>query len=509
MAIFTETRHPHYLAESTDWKRWRDVYEGGSNFIRDYLEKLSALESDEDFASRKNMSFCPGFASAAIDDVKNSIFQRIADVARTGGAPSYQKAITGEDGGVDYCSSSLGVYMGEQIIPELLLMRRVGVLTDNFDNLGQTFRDKGTKHPYLTTYTTEQILSWSPLVPVNGFDKLLLQEERIVNEDSGLPSGVETFYRYMEKTEEGVWVKLYKQDQENPEKTFLLNLEKIPFTVFSIKRSLMQNLDRYQIALLNIESSDISYIRRMNFPFYYEFFDKKTDGPFQKPHGDGATGENKSKEKEIKIGAGHGRRFPEGTTPPGFINPSPETLEASMDKQEQMKKDMRSLLNLNLSSLDPRRQSAESRSMDDRSLEAGLSAIGLELQRGEQQIAETWSDFESSNKAVRVTYPKRYDLKSDKERREEAKEIHELSTRIPSEKFKKIMGQRSVDVLLQGNVTDEELQEIKKEIENSEYSITDPNLIMSANKQGLVDDITSSNALGFNGEEVVPKAMRS
>ena len=189
--------------------------------------------------------------------------------------------------------------------------------------------------------------------------------------------------------------------------------------------------------------------------------------------------------KQVKIGAGHGRRFHKDLPAPGFINPSPETIEASMAKQEQMKKDMRALLNLNIASLDPRRQSAESKTHDDRTLESGLSAIGLELQRGEQELAENWHNFTGTPSTVRITYPKVYRIKTDAERLSEAEELHKLATKIPSDGFKRRMSKKIVQVLLDGDLDETQLKEIYTEIDNADYIITDPNIIMSSKQDGF------------------------
>ena len=123
-AILT-TRHPLYQKNQHLWQQWREVYEAGQWFIDKYLTKLSNLESDADFNDRKTRAYAPAFATSLIDEVKNSIFQRIADVQRVGGTDEFQRVINGENGGVDYQSSSMGVYIGQQIILELLLMGQV------------------------------------------------------------------------------------------------------------------------------------------------------------------------------------------------------------------------------------------------------------------------------------------------------------------------------------------------------------------------------------------------
>src|SRR5436853_6120818 len=69
-------RHPEYSIQSSKWAKWRLVYEAGDNFIENYLKKFSSREGETDFNLRKDITPIPSFAKAAINDIKNSIFQR-------------------------------------------------------------------------------------------------------------------------------------------------------------------------------------------------------------------------------------------------------------------------------------------------------------------------------------------------------------------------------------------------------------------------------------------------
>ena len=143
-------RHPYHAEKLPFWQKWRCAYEAGDEFRRLYLKKLSVREDDTDFQDRMAMSPIPSFASAAIDDITNAIFQRINDVVRQGGPESYQRAVTGRDGGVDYKSNAMGSFIAESIVTELLVQEKVGVLVDNHYELGRTLAEKEGKHPFLT-----------------------------------------------------------------------------------------------------------------------------------------------------------------------------------------------------------------------------------------------------------------------------------------------------------------------------------------------------------------------
>lgn len=502
-------RHPDYTAMTTKWEKWRLTYDGGFEFIKKYMCKLSARETTLDFNDRKSIAYTPNFGKAAINDIKNAIFQRTVDVTRLGGSKSYQQAIKGQDLGVDLQGSSMATFVGAELLKELLVMQKIGVLVDMPRDLGTTQLDKGSKRPYLDTYFAEDILSWAPRKPIEGFSHLLLKEKIDTTDKFGLPDGSDLRYRLMVRNDKGVSVTFYNQEGQII-KTLQLEVEKIPFTVFEVPTSLMMDVADYQIALLNIESSDIAFVRKANFPFYYEFFDPKAEGAYQKgPGAPGDTGiaaDQISKNKEVAVGVTQGRRFPRGIEAPGFINPDAETLRVSMEKGKQLKEDIRLLVNLNLVSMNPRRQASDSKEMDYRSLEASLSYIGLILAKGEQEIANHWEMFERNTKPAQIAYPRTYSLKSEGDRRIEGKELEELSDKIPSKTFRKATKYKIARLIMGGDLTDEELITIKKEIDDAPVDTADTGVILSAHKSGLVDDISASTSLGFDGEKVIPQA---
>lgn len=504
-------RHPLYSSGIVDWEKWRLAYEANDEFKQKYLVKLSKRETDEELKQRRTSTYVPAFAAAAINDIKNAIFQRTNDVSRVGGTDSYQSAIDGNLGGVDLVNSSMGTFIGTEIITELLVLSKVGVLVDNFtsDQLGVTLKDRGTKHPFLTSYSAENILSWTK--DEHGFKAVLLREEIEEKDQYGLPTGTESRYRLMRRVDDHVEVDFF--DKKGQSLTaFQLDVPQIPFTVFDIPLSLMRNIADYQIALMNIESSDISFVMKANFPFYFEYYDPKTDPVMMKgpasPDDKGTSAETVSKDKEIEVGVTKGRRFPKGVNDPGFIAPPAETLEASMHKGSQIKDDIRSLLNLNLQALNPRRQSAESKEKDEGSLENSLSYIGLVLEKGEQTIAQHWSMFEPGGSEVHVSYPKTYTLKSEGQRREEASELEKLADKVPSDRFRREVKKKVARTIIGTDVTEKVLDEVVEEIEKSETLTADPNIILSSHKAGLVSDVTASDAIGFNGEEEIPKAKK-
>ena len=493
--------HPEYDAESIYWFKWRLAYEGGIRFVDQYLRKLSIREDITDFNERKSITYSPSFAKAAINDIKNAIFQRTTDVVRKNGPESYQKAIESLNLGVDLQGSSMNSFIGRIILPELLVMGCVGVYIDMPPLNGPTLADNIALHPYLYCFKKENIRSWKYSLDGELIAIVLRQYNYQEDPIYDLPMGYEERYRYIWKQNNSVYTQYYNSVGKEISEVIQLNLKRIPFVQFKITESLMKDVADIQVALLNIASSDISYILKSNYPFYVEQYDPRFEQAFTKH----PESEEVSKTKEIRVGVGQGRRVPIGTAMPEFINPSSETLTASMEKQRELKAEIRQLVNLAVANLDAQRASAESKEFDNQGLEAGLSYIGLVLENGERQIAEHWAAYEKSLPAT-VSYPNNYTLKSESDRQEEVEGDDKILMKIPSGIFKREMAKKIVKTKLCGKVPYEVLEKIYNEIDSAEAIVSDPVQIHQDWEDGFVSTKTASGLRGYVAEEEVPQA---
>ncbi len=519
-------RHPQYVRGFDDWNKWRLTYEGGRRFKHRYLERLGPRETDEDFARRRNMTPVPAFAKGAVNEVRNSVFQRMGDITRQGGPKSYQQAVNGVKGGVDLVGSTMNAFIGRDILPELLTMSRVGVYVDmpRIDSF-TTIIQKGQKRPYLYWYKIEDILAWS--VSPNWtsdpteFTGLLLQDSIYDCDDQyALAYGSSNRYRFLWIDEEDgrVHCKFYNEDSEEiwpyseEGQEIILPIKRIPFVMFEISDSLLCDISDYQIALLNLGSSDINYALTSNTPFYVEQFDWRSAPEFYKPQGpggqvgtaatqfDAATGVSyvsQEKVTEIKYGASGGRRYAIGTDQPAFINPSAEPLKISMEKQEQLKRDIKDLIQLAVSNIGPSRASAESKTLDNQSLETGLSYIGLELEHGERKIADYWAMYEGDATPATVNYPEQYSLMSIEDRQLQAKVLQELMPMVPSITFRRSAAKLISKLILETRVSDADTKKINTEIDADPVVIGDPDVIEKDVESGLCDPETASLARGY------------
>jgi len=526
-----DLRHPTYADMIDTWAKFRLVAEGGDAFLEEYLKTFSKREDPTDFATRKEVTYVPAFAKAAITEVKDSIFQRISDVTREGGPQSYIDATLGKSRGVDMQGSSMNSFIGRHILPDLLSMGKIGTFVDMPSLTGPTLASKGGARPYLYTYRAEDILNW--VIDTSSeeaeFSSLLLRDYvYALDESTGLPKESEERFRYMWVEDGVVHAQFFDKDSnaidENGERgasVITLNLPTIPFVLFDISESLLTDVANYQIALLNLASADISYALRANHPFYVEQFDMKSESAhLRRPSAgdttdtDGVTirrpgeaGDAKSaRTSEIKVGTASGRRIPKGMNMPEFIHPSPEPLLASMKKQDELKADIRTLIKLAVAQLAPKLASAESKGFDERSLEAGLSAIGMELEHCERRIAHHWVAYEDkSGEQPTVIYPKRYDLRSDDDNRKEAKELRESAKAVPSTTFKREAMKRVATINVGAEVSLETLQKIHQDIDDAEVVVVDAQELKDDIEIGLIDLETAAKAKSYP-ENSVEKA---
>lgn len=458
---------------------------GGKDFVNEYLEKLSSREDDADYVFRSKLTYCPAHAKVAIKEVKNSICERMSDITRKGGTPSYQNAV---EYGVDEARHSMDAFIGDKVLTELLTIAKVGIYVDRepIDD-DETLIETREKVPYAYIYKAEDILSWSYERGGELKAVLLRDTEDDFDEATGLVKGEKTTYRYLRKTDNGVLVE--KRDANDKlESQTLLKLTRLPFHILEISDSLLTDVADYQIALMNVASSDLMYTIKANFPFYIEQFNAAMEFAKQ-----GVDGETKSAE-EIKVGATHGRRYAQNTDAPSFISPSPEPMRVSMEKQEQLKTEIRQLVHLALTNIKPTRASADSKEKDNQGLEAGLAYIGMELQHAERWLADIWSEYEGATPDAIIFYPDKYSLRDDSERRAEAEELTKLLPKIPSLTFQKELAKRIVDVTI-GHKTDHDtMSKIYAEIASAKVVAIDPDVIRSDAEAGLVSNDTASKA---------------
>lgn len=525
-----DVRHPSISYDGGFWAEWRECYEGGYYFVEQNLKKFSERESDADYYSRMEITPTPTYAKAAVNDIRNSIFQRMRDIIRKDGSDIYKKSVAGELGGVDMRGTSMNAFIGIDVLTELLMMGKVGVFIDAPQSLGDTLADVNGARPYLYRYKVEDILSWACTKPEDPmeFQALLLRDRGLdyTSHDVAaieLPSGEYERYRllWIDKDDGFVRVQFYDQvgnpvDSEGNEQgiaeAMVLGIRRIPFVLLSIGDSLLKDVCKHQAALLNLTSSDVAYALKANFPFYTEQQDMRAVGDHLKhgvnPDGTATSGGQRAMGREMNVGPTHGRIYDLRAERPEFIHPSPEPLEASLRLQEKLEDDIRKLVNLAVQNKVGRRAtSAEALKMSDQGLEAGLSHIGLVLEGAERKITHHWTMYEERQqkrrKVATIKYPDRYSLKTDRDRIDEASRLSELMFTVPGTTIKKELSKDIVTSLLSGKINVDTMERIFSEIDKADYTTSDPDVIIQSQEAGLVSEKTASMALGFAEDEYI------
>jgi hypothetical protein len=491
-----DIRHSDYNTAS--YEKWRLTFEGGDKFKTKYLQMFSTRESQGEFNTRSQMAYVPAFAKSAIVEIRNSIFDRLTDVTRVGGSTFYQEAVNGYGGGVDMLGSKMSDFVGKRILDDLLVIGKVGVYIDRPADPGVTLLD--TKKPYLYIYKAEDILSWSTDFQGRYTALLLRATVDEVDDESGLVEGETEVYRHFRLVPDGVQLDEYDSDGKKSETT-TLDLPEIPFVLFQLSDSLMRDVADYQIALMNIASSDLNYAILANFPFYTEQYSPQADYATRQTTTGTAAEAATAGPPKIEAGIMKGRRYPQNLERPGFIAPPSEPLQVSMEKQEAMKAEIRQLLQLALTNIRPQRQSAGSKEKDSEGLEAGLSAIGMELAHGEREIARFWGLYEGTEQAT-VEYPSQYSLRSEEERQAEATEKADLLPKIPSLTYQRQIAKRIVALTLGSRASNETLQAIDSEIDKAKVISIDPEVLAADHEAGFVGTETASKARLYPAGEV-------
>ena len=507
-------QHPEYRRKCKDWYAYRLGYEGGDEFCRKYLLKYSDRESHEDFNRRICVTPIPAFAKTAVTEVRNAIFQRLSSVSRKGGSKKYQAAANGQQGGVDNNGSSMTTFLGREVLDELLVVERCGVLIEApaFKGLipPADFR------PYLCRYRPEDIRSirYGEGIKRNEIMAVTLRETHMrYDQQYGLPEGERDVYRRFWIDEDGYVNHQYihpgkfdklsrEHGPDRPEQPTQLKLKRIPFVLGDIGASLMSDVVRHQVALLNVQSTAVNYSINSNFSLYVEQGDQLGGHLYKKEAGSG--GRSDGRETEIQVGPLRGRRYQKGADAPSFINPSSEPVESALKVMQNLKDEIRQLVHLSVANLGTR-TSGESKAQDQNGLEAGLSFIGLTLELMEREIARHWAAYENVKEAERdiatICYPVRWNLKSSADQIEEAEKSYSMAMKLPGNRVKKEASKQLANVLMQGNVSAETIARIHQEIDEAKYATSDLRNIEVSREQGLLSNATGAEALGYGPDE--------
>lgn len=484
----TKLRHPLYTRLAPEWTRWRLAYEGGQEFIDAYLEKYSKREPKQDFDQRKKLAYNPAHTTRVVNTVRNSLTAKFSDIKRVGD-PRYVKAVTTD---VDLQNDTMNAFIGLRVVPMLLVQARRLVVIDAPPIEPGTTRLEDSGAPYMWAVGAEDCLSWHLDEESGHLDRVLIREYvDVEDEDTGLVAAVRTqyrFMRYIEAGEEfgdykgpGALVTIYDGDNKVLDESFIAGLTRLPVVDMQLVQSLVQDIAAYQIALLNLASTDMSFLFRGNFPMYTQQYfpgrgsikPRETKQPTSPTST--VTRQDRESDEDLSGGQRHGAStgvaYSKDLERPGFIAPPTDNVRISMEKQKDLREEINILVDISLTSMAVKalEQSGKSKEMDRAGKEEGLMYVGQVLETGEREIAEIYHEFLGSNQKYDVRYPTDYRVRSQEDRNNEVAQLGTIKELVRSETYQKTVDKRIAQVAIQPFTDAATLQKIENEIDESEW----------------------------------------
>lgn len=527
-----DQRHPEWSRLQGLWEKWRLTYEGGPDFIDQFLTRLSRRETMEDFRDRRALTYNENHAGSIVDIIRNAMSVRFPDVSRKGDS-TYEELMRTD---VDMSRSSMNTFMALEVVPLLLAQgkRFIGVDAPQiFDLKGEPLTvAEDDRRPYVWAIDAECVLSWT--YDEDGKFRVLLMQEFFdkVDDKSGLIKGIDKRFRYLRRllegetdlttgvTGPGVLVRVLDRDDKDLVQPNVLPISQIPIVELRLVDSLLRDVADMQIAHLNLSSSDMSFLQRGNFPIYVEQFDEHEAAlkpiaserevqSFEEEVSDVDRVVDLEDERERRRtgGPGHGIGYRQGLNVPSFIAPGTDNLRASMEKQAKLAQAMRSLVDLSLVSLSVKavEQSGKSKEADRVGQEAALNYIAMELETGEREIAGLFHEFLGVRDTdIVVKYPDQFSIKTPEERNEELAELRKRRSSVQSKTYAMVHDQRIAEVAMKPIASTDEIEAAKQEIAATTFIDDDEQrqrIIEKDVQAGLVSKETASVLRGYEEGE--------
>lgn len=519
MVRLIESRHPEWTEDHVRWIKWRMAYDGGEDFVKTYLQKYHD-ESLFEYERRRALTFNPPHSKGVVNTIRDSFAVKLPDVARDGS----EEYLDWCANNVDNCQSNMSTFIGEQVFPEMLALQTCGVWMDapiRYD--GEDLAAARERLPFLFTIRRENVLSWYHDPETNELLSFLCQEWVPVRNEWGLVVDVAKRYRYAQMIPDyfgsdgnGVRVMFIDKDGHltsdnivDPEtaEPKVIQMSRIPFIEFSIPKSLMEDIADMQTTLMNLNSCDVDFLFKQNFPVWTEQIDAELEGERELMARANHDGSQESAEANVKmhkrtVGSNRGVAYDKGLNPPAFVAPSPEPIRVSMEKQQAIATDIRVVSNIALTSMSiaALEQSGASKEADRVGLEASLAFLASVVETGEKDIAALFHEMMGIQEEPTVVYPRNFNVKTDAENRAEAKELIEIRDSIPVAAFQKEMNKRISAAALRGHVDPEVEAGIDEAIDGHidwDTSVEHANAMTMHRQNGLVTSDMASVLMGF------------
>lgn len=479
---FLSARHPSHTADLPYWTKWRRVAEGGDAFVDEYLAKLPN-ESATDHFKRKLQTPSVSYVKMCIAEIIAAFMVRMPGVTRSGGDKSFIEACAGKNGGIDGFGSTMNRFISEEVLRELLTVKRVGIYVDRAVLPSDiSITEAKQLPPYCYVVRTEDILAWTTIPGSLTPSNLLLRESiPVYAPGSDFIISYTSGYRHMYKVADTlVAVDRYDKDG-NKLYSSMLDLPRLPFILLEVSGPAVQDAAGAQIALLNLESSSVTFAIETNLTVYTEQGDMTTmlaalrrsaprdavdeDGDYGDEDEDIAGGDGDV--QTIRLGRNRGRRYLRESERPGFVEPDNSNLQRAVSLASSLKEDIRRMMMLAVANVTAKAiTSATALIQGQVTANNGLATLGALFESAERTMALIWAEFQQETGSD-IIYPSDFQILTDEERRTAIKELADLRDTVPSKQFQIEVTSKIARLLLSPTVTAETLQIILDEIKKA------------------------------------------
>src|SRR5690606_28481723 len=94
---------------------------------------------------------------------------------------------------------------------------------------------------------------------------------------------------------------------------------------------------------------------------------------------------------------------------------------------------------------------------------------------------------ENAKDTAQITYPSKWQIQSDEDRRKDAEHLRELRDDVPSQTYQRKISEQIALTMLSDKVTPEELDKINKEIQEADGITGDPEILVAEVNAGILD----------------------
>ena len=435
-----------FIPSLADQEKWEWCFEGGINFRRQFLRRAFRESQQRYIWRRDKMSATNVPAKAAILEIANQVASRLYDMRIKTDSLTIPTVWKGHEGGVDGLGSPIEAFIREQVLPELLVMGCAYVQGFGPTNVQTRWEAQG-KHPRFSLI--RRITQYEPDV-------------RCVAKNA--PSHESPFYN----------VELID--------------EKLPVVVFTIGRSIMEDIADAQIQYANIESVIDAAVMDASIPFYTE----KT-----RPELALKVERNKELPAEVTDQGMGGRTYTDER--PGFIEQPMSAVKEGRERLKEIEARIRASAQLAIANLGA--ASVEARREESRAADAGLSFIGMAIAAGVQEMATLYKYIAGETGRTSVTFPRTFYTLTPKERNEEAKNKVELASKVPSNTLRQEMMIDVARLVVGDKLPSDVLETIENEVRAAPVTVWD----MKHVAEGILAPEDAARACGYP-EDTVERA---